>query len=463
MAKTIYIGIEDGMAYLETKEIDSNGVVCRKRTNSGKKIASYLDKEGKKFVDANLKSGNLILYTAGEVAIVMRDFDAVRKLPLFESFCKKVEQAPVVSNNLIHGKRASTLQILGLKFWYTNRTKLAFLALGGTVLMHGVPGMIDSIPNKSISEEAPTTVISMEESKEEEPEIVQIENLEVDFDFTSRLEQTKELQEQYESYDSSKIMLGARVDLQKMNEIVNGKLGETITNAANTYGVDPYLLIAKGLTESYLNHQECCPGGKSYNGYGVGAFQLESPDGRLVTAWNYKTESEDEIAVTMENALAFDKNAQIAAMYLQNRLNLYHNNIYLALQSYNYGQAMMKIVIHDYAKQKGITEKEVISNFNDLGWMEIVKGIHENPNDYYYRVTIDLDETDETVIANAKNNCVWSYKTYGNDHYVADVLSYYVGLKSKNKNLDDSSTVINLTNNEVMVLNENKDSLKVSF
>ena len=209
-----------------------------------------------------------------------------------------------------------------------------------------------------------------------------------------------------------------------------------------------------------MQHEACCPGGKRYNGYGVGAFQLESPDGRIVKAWNYKTETEDTLAITMENAIDFRTNTQAAAMYLQNRINFYHGNIYLALQSYNYGQGMMKIVIHDYAKQLGITKEEVKKNYTDLGWLNIVEDIHKNPNDYYYRVTIDLDETDPQIINEAQKKYVWKYDTYGNPYYIADVLSYYVGLQTQNRNLDGTSTIMNFLTNEIKIVSDEETIVK---
>ena len=158
----------------------------------------------------------------------------------------------------------------------------------------------------------------------------------------------------------------------------------------------------------------------------------------------------------MENATNFKLNSQAAAMCLQNRIDLYNGNPYLALQSYNYGQGMMRVIIHDYAKQMGITEEEVKNNIDDLGWLAIVKDAHQNPNNYYYRVMIDLDETDPAIIAEAKAKYVWKHATYGNPYYLADVLSYYVGLQSQNRNLDGTSTIIDFSNNEIKkVLEDN--------
>lgn len=395
--------------------------------------------------------------------MIVKDYQALLHDRMFDELFSRVEKAPFVARNLERGLRSSVPQLLGLKILYANRLKLASLALATVVLINGVPIITNGISNIHQQVDTSKEVVEVVEEKQNFVEFYEdvddrtqeVEELASDMEFENRLEETISLKQEYGGvYDTSRIMLGARVNEETIRSIFSTSRGGELIDIGLEYGIDPYLLIAKGMTESNLEHEACCPGGSKFNGYGVGAFQLESPDGRIVSAWNFKTGTEDHMKVTMENAEDFHKNAQMAAMYLQNRLNLYHGNIYLALQSYNYGVAMMKLVIHDYAKQQGITEEEVMKNLNDLGWLEIVKDIHENPNDYYYRVTLDLDETNPDIIAQAKNDYVWKHKTYGNDHYVADVLSYYVGLKSQNRSMNGTSVVTNFENNEVILLTE---------
>ncbi len=456
MAKTVYLGIDDNGYFLEITGTDKDGVRYRKRTNSERRIASYLHNEGNYFLDARIKENDLIVYTKKEVRFVLKNYQ-VLDASLFDEFFNRLESTPVVSKNLKSGIRSTPLQMLGLRLLYVNKVKLASLALTGTILVTSAVGFTNSRENlhSKIEEDIVT-----ENVIEVEPEIVITEEPVIEEEsFASRLIQTQTLQEQYNGYDHSRIMLGARVN-NTVSNVFETEEGKMIVETANKFGVDPYLLIAKGMTESSLDHNSCIPGGSRYNGYGVGAFQLESPDGRIVTAWNFENGSEESLAITMENACDFEKNVQGAAMYLQNRLNLYHGNIYLALQSYNYGQAMMKIIIHDYAKQMGISEEEVINNQNDLGWLDIVKDVHERPNSYYYRVILDLDENDPNVIAEAKKNCVWTSGKYGNDHYIADVLSYYVGIKSQNKDLNGTDIVTDLVSHNIMVLSENQNEME---
>lgn len=480
--KTVTIGEENGVSYLEVKGQDKNGIHFRRRTNEQSKIMDYLLKEGKQFIDAKKVEKDLLIYTSKNIVFVVKNYEQLSSNSIFQEFLNRVQKAPIVGKNLDSGKRSNIPQLLGLKLLYMNRLKLAAIALSGTLLVTTVPGLVADMNehNKSNfdttltdtlleSDLAASDGIIKSETKEEKQEVIELEqtpqvniknlvlnSLEQEKSFDYRLEQTMQLQADYGEYDNSKIMVGARVNASKMKELFSSSRGKIIVDTATKYGIDPYLLAAKGLTESGLQHEACIPGGTYYNGYGVGAFQLECPNNSIVKAWNYETDSEDSLEVSMENVIDFEKNAQAAAMYFQRRMELYNGNVYLALQSYNYGTGMMKLVLHDYAKKMGITEEEIKNNPNDLGWLEIVEDIHLNPNDYYYRVLAGVNETDPNVLAEAKSKYVWKGKTYGNSHYIADVLSYYVGLSCQNQNMDGTITVTNFEHNATIQVSKSE-------
>ncbi len=469
MRNIAYIGATENGLYLEIKEAGKSRETYR-RTNKEETIREYILKKAVHFINAKKSENDLILYTADNHIIVVKDYKQLQQEAILKTLFRRLNRTPILSENLKRNEQTNTLQTLQLRILYANKIKLASLALAGTVLMSGMAYVLTGNLNPRIQKGQDDVSLAMEHLTEDSKdndiaslsEINPISSLEPEeqtidiFEFSHRLEQTIELQENYDGYDRSKIMLGARVNCNKIESIFESEMGRIIGQTAISYGIDPYILIAKGLAESNLEHEACCPGGNRYNGYGVGAFQLESPDGRIVKAWNYETESEDSLSITMENATNFKLNSQAAAMCLQNRIDLYNGNPYLALQSYNYGQGMMRVIIHDYAKQMGITEEEVKNNIDDLGWLAIVKDAHQNPNNYYYRVMIDLDETDPAIIAEAKAKYVWKHATYGNPYYLADVLSYYVGLQSQNRNLDGTSTIIDFSNNEIKkVLEDN--------
>lgn len=447
MEKTVYIGEKNGRYYLEIVGKDRDGVSYRKRTNDPKKIHSFIDEEGKQFLDGKIKEDDLILYTTNKIRLVLRKYQNLQQQAPFRKIFRRLKNTPFLPKNIASGRHSNIIQILGLKLHYVNKTKLAALALSGIVFTTGVSFTVPQNSKYNAEPESQAIEQLLEEvAQNDEEQLLEI----MDIDY--RLQQTMKMKEQYQEYDNSKIMLGLKIDENRIREILESDRGKIIFSISKTYGIDPYLLLAKGLAESNLEHEACCPGGLYYNGYGVGAWQLESPSGEIVSAWNYDTGKEESLAITIENAIDFQKNGQAAAMNLQNRLNLYHGNIYLALQSYNYGSAMMNVVIHDYAQKMGVTEEEIKNNINDLGWLEIVHDVHENPNNYYYRAVIGSKEKDPVVIAQAKKDYVWKNGTYGNDHYIADVLAHYVGVKSQNKNLNGTSSIIDFYSNEVIEL-----------
>lgn len=171
------------------------------------------------------------------------------------------------------------------------------------------------------------------------------------------------------------------------------------------YGVDPYILMAKAFQESSFNHNACLPGGKNYNGYGVGIMQHESPDGREIVAHNYITGQDDVMYLTMDNAINLEKNIQMGAMHFQKCLEDNNGNLLLALQSYNYGQGMVNSILRKYAEEKGLTVDAVKSSYTDTEWLSLVTDAHNN---------------------------AWKYIRgwegyYGDNHYIKHVLRYFIG------------------------------------
>ena len=218
------------------------------------------------------------------------------------------------------------------------------------------------------------------------------------------------------------------------------------------YGIDPYLFSALLMQESSLQHYDTLPGGKLYNGYGVGACQLENPNGQKVTGFNHATGKKVTIENTMENACNFESNVEMGIMIFQNTLEKYKGNIYFALQSYNYGKGAVDAIICIYADEIGKSYDEVVNNTNDFGWMKYVQMLHRTPRSFAN--LINTNKYPELQIT-ADYLKKWSYDTYGDENYICNVLSYYIGIYSKNQlgdnmyeqNLLTGDTVINPVNN----------------
>lgn len=197
--------------------------------------------------------------------------------------------------------------------------------------------------------------------------------------------------------------IGSKATPEWIATVLDSEMGQLFVKYGEMYGIDPYLLIAKSMQESSLNHDACIPGGYNYNGYGVGVSQIECPNDNIITAHNYITNSEDSMVVSMENACDLECNIKIGAMLFQKCLENSNGNILLAIQSYNYGTPMVSLAINKYSEQTSRSAEEIKSDYSDVGWLSIIEDMHNNPNNYIN----------------------WNGSTYGDSKYIEHVLSYF--------------------------------------
>lgn len=265
------------------------------------------------------------------------------------------------------------------------------------------------------------------------------------YDFINRLNQTKDIING-KIENNSTIPLATSMDsyaTTKLSNFVNSDDGKYCFDMCEQFGIDPYTFLCLMFCESSLNHEDTIPGGKFYNGFGVGICQLETPSGQEVTAFNYSTNQEETIYETMDNALDKKTNMKLGIMRYQKVLERYHGNEKLALQSYNYGYGLVDLIVSIYANEIDVSYDDVLNNYSDTGWLKYVKEVYENPqafaNKYSsyddFKVTIDY----------LKN---WQYKTYGNGDYLKNLYSYYVGMYSKNV-VNGETVEVNLLDNTV--------------
>lgn len=268
------------------------------------------------------------------------------------------------------------------------------------------------------------------------------------YDLVSRLEQSNKIFKG-EISNNSTITIGNNLTESNLTSIVNfinSEVGQYCFNTCEDFGIDPYLFISLMMQESHLNHSATIPGGNFYNGNGVGICQLENPHGENITAFNYATGEEETLVNTMDAACNEQNNIKMGIMRFQNVLEKYKGNVYLALQSYNYGRGLVDSIICIYADEIGSTYDNVVANLNDFGWMKYVKMTHNNPQSF--AKMIDTNKYPEfQITADYLNK--WSYDTYGDENYVSNVLSYYIGTYGKNQ-INDKIIETNYLTNEVV-------------
>lgn len=135
-----------------------------------------------------------------------------------------------------------------------------------------------------------------------------------------------------------------------------------------TYGVDPYLLVAQACQESGGDHEATLVGGSQYNGAAVGIMQVEKPGVVItnVSAYNFKTKQYDKLNITGPGDVSnISDNIRVGAMELAERMKDNKGNILLALQGYNMGQGGISNVV----RASGLTMDQAKSDPSNLTWM----------------------------------------------------------------------------------------------
>ena len=203
--------------------------------------------------------------------------------------------------------------------------------------------------------------------------------------------------------------VGSSPDKKMVIDFLASPEGQLIYKYSEQYGVDPNIMAAIAMQESTLNHNACIPGGEWYSGYGVGLTQIESPDGAAVTAYNYNTNEWETEYVTMDAACDLEKNIKIGCMIFQNKLKENYGNVFLAIQSYNYGQGMIDMMM---AKLYGDNAKSVMQDYSDISWLDEIENVHNNPSMYISD---------------------WAESKYGDGKYLEHVLRFCTSNKAKFK------------------------------
>lgn len=191
---------------------------------------------------------------------------------------------------------------------------------------------------------------------------------------------------------------------------ISSELNNLINKYSTMYGIDPCLFRALCTQESSLNHVV------DDSRTAIGICQIEKTNfGDTAKAYNYQTNTEDYVEINYDNVANLETNMQLGAMKLQNKLNKY-GDLNIAIQSYNYGEAMMDHLINLSGLEKP-TYQQMLPLIND---------VHNNPSKYI-------------------NN--WEYSTYGDNLYPQHVLRYLPG-NITYYNSDENIVLQNVDKNE---------------
>lgn len=409
----ITLDIKNGKSHIRI--VDGNKI---RTSNNDENIRNLLVGLPKDYSKCIIKNNNLYLYN-GTLVLILKEYEKNAQTKFFNYIIKSInENTPIIDRRKIKN---------------VNKKKIIAIALTATICLTTGFKIVRGLPTQSVDIsndiEIESNVNSLECDTLEYEEVKSMS--ESDNEVKNPIPKVgNEIKEEKE-VNSLKVELQADYNDEKItnNEpfVSAFEVGSNLTDYTATlvddflasdnayafqeYGKDfvkdPYLLLALALGESTLNHNDTLPFGKYYNGCATGIMQIENTNiNSSITAYNYQTNQNETVTITSENIQDYDTNVKIGAMMLQNCLDKYKGNIYLSIQSYNYGTSMVDWIVKMYAKKLGITPEEVMSNYDDLGWMDIVRDVHDNPKKY-------IPE--------------WQYDTYGCAVYVDSILGNYAG------------------------------------
>lgn len=425
----LILSVKNGQYFLEKNDKTSEGNVG-KRTNNQTIIYETFRKINSSALRITYRSKSARLYFGNGLYVTLKGYQNYSDLDLYSDILGKVNEKTRIQQEIdnINKKRfksglltgaailsLSAITVFGIHHSQNLEVPAATISITPT----NTP---TPIPTPTIT---PTPTIAPTNTPTPIPTIMPMPTTD------ERIEESLQL---FSTNSNSEIIpLATKIteySYNKMKKYFQTEAWQHTERYSSDFGVDKYLLLAYGCAETFLEHEATIPGGSGYNGYGVGMYQHETPDKyeRDIIAYNYNTGEWETERMCMESACDLELNIKMATMILQNRLHKYDNNIYITIQSYNYGETGMQMVLEAYANELNCTVEDVIRNKEDIGWMKYVEDFHYNPQKYLPN---------------------WKHKTYGNEEYVKDVLGYYIGTESINMRSDGTSTCTNLLTMEM--------------
>ena len=428
----IIANVNDGFRLTMVVKNDKNRMI--KRTNNMDKIRSLVKSFPSNPKLIEVKGNDLKIIYNKKNAVILKDYKKNLNTKLYKSILDNIDYSTPIVKNVKYNQNLLYL----FKKLQKNKKRVITFALATLVSTAIIGGsLLDK--EEATNDESAIESLVIDDEQEETDDIFITLAQDEDFDFEVRVKQAT----------------GSAVNQYTLNKIVkfiNSDDGNYFLEVAKDFGIDPYIFLSLMIKESSLDHESTIPGGKNYNGFGVGICQLETPSGQQINAFNYSTNTTETIYETMQNAIDKRTNIKMGIMRYQNVLEKYQGNENLALQSYNYGQGLIDLIVAIYANEIGSSYDQVVSNFEDTGWMKYVKLAHADPVGF-------VNSLDQSQYSKFKNTISylqnWPYGTYGDDNYLAGVKSYYVGIYGQSI-VDGKIVQINhLTNEMVKVDKEN--------
>lgn len=442
------------------------GVLHRRQSNSKNRISRDMQSIARVEVEKCVITGDdlKIIYVSGDTLILKNYLENAKKYLLFREKVTEIQQAskeiPIIDKRKVKAVNYRRIGALVMSGCVLAGSLLASsIAVPKTQAVEAVPmssieikidmpeiNVQELIPEELKKQKVSGTEAMMQRMLQSDKAIVLNQAMEkkqviAESSLEERLEHVQQLQSG-ELENSQLVPIAERLNDYALNRLIkflSNEYGEYAYEYGEQFGVDPYLLVAMSMQEASL--QPTASSGASY-----GLYQINIPSSGKewnISATNVLTGEVESEIVSSQTIKNPETNTKIAAMIFQNNLRKYHNNIYMTIQSHNFGDGALSFIIDKYADKIGSTREEVMENYADIGWIEEVKQFSYDPKGYI---------TDEDLVKFAdKHGSLmqymkksWPYKTYGHARYVESVMSYYIGTTCTVAT-EESDMVMNLT------------------
>lgn len=306
------------------------------------------------------------------------------------------------------------------------KTKIAVSAITFTILAgiitSRMPSKLDTKTTKEVLENMPDTysVTNMIEDQEETiaPDITTLEVVnktteepksvtETTNEETLKHIKSVEHNEDIQDSNCAIIEYSDRSSTEKANT-TRENYYEVIDSYCKTYGLDTDLIVALATQERGVHGTTMDEGGAT------GLMQIQNSvwDNGSLTAYNFDTDSWEQITVDIGSLSDLNYNVKVGCMIFQDCLRNNDYNIIAAIQSYNMGYGTTSSLIEDYCAETGKTREQVLANQNDTGWLNYRDAIPygdpsyvENVLSYYGESgTISVHKPDGTICSVTVSN-----------------------------------------------------------
>lgn len=158
--------------------------------------------------------------------------------------------------------------------------------------------------------------------------------------------------------------------------------GYLINKYATMYGIDTALALAVATQERGVHSSVMDAGGAT------GLMQIQNSVwlGESVKAYNFTTRQVETFVVTKDKIQDLEYNIKIGCMILQNSFQYMKHNILASIQCYNMGYGNMMKILGRYASDNNKTIDQVLSNIDDINWLDYRKLVTQGDQEYIEHV-----------------------------------------------------------------------------